>query len=107
MRKKEIDGRLKEMYIAIGKNVFRLRGKMSQDALGKKAKVSRGTVAAIEEGQSVNMRTLIKIADALGVKPADLFITDGDLDRVSYLHILLMNRLAKSLGIEPGKKDGK
>lgn len=79
----------------IGANVERLRGGMSQLSLAKKAHVGRSTIRAIEEGRMINLRNLIKIAEALGMKPADLFITDVNRGEISYKHKLLMDLISK------------
>lgn len=77
MRKEVIDERLLKVLEVISKNIIRLRGKgMIQEALAKKAGVSKETIIAIENQRMINLESLIKIADALGVPVADLFITD-------------------------------
>ena len=77
MRKKVIDERLLKVLEVISSNIVRLRGKgMIQEALAKKAGVSKETIIAIENQRMINLESLIKIADALGVPLADLFITN-------------------------------
>ncbi len=58
--------RLKEM---------RVRSRMTQSELSKKANVSRPTIIKIENGSlaGVKTATLVKIADALETKVADIF----------------------------------
>lgn len=93
-----LDERLKIVYETIAKNVARLRGSMTQEHLAQKAGLSRQTVMAVEKGQAVTLQNLIRLADALGVNPADLFITDEQFDRVNYLSIRLFEKLAEQLG---------
>jgi transcriptional regulator with XRE-family HTH domain len=82
----------------IGKNIDRLRGGMSRGKLAKKVGVSRGTIESAIKGKAINFKNLIKIADALGVSPADLFISDFDRGEVSYKHKLLMDLIFKKEG---------
>lgn len=100
--KEDLMERLQGVYAAIAANIIRLRGKMSQESLGKKAGISRSTIEKLESGKGCNLENLIKIADALGVKPEDLFISAEDRQRVSYMHVKLMDRLAESLDIKKG-----
>lgn len=86
-----------EVYRAIGENIIRRRGSMSQKDLSELSKVSRATIAAAEGGQGCSLESLIQIAEALGCKPQDLFITDADRKEVSYQHILLIDLLKNTL----------
>jgi transcriptional regulator with XRE-family HTH domain len=104
MSRKIVDKRLKDIYRLIGLNIARLRGGMSKKVLAQKAKLSRGTITAAEKGEGINLETLIKIADALKISPADLFITDMQRNEVSYMHILLFRKLSESFGFEPKEK---
>ena len=106
MRKPIVDNRTKKVYEIISLNIVRLRGKMTQEDLAKRAKTSRGTISAAEDGRGLNLQTLIKIAEALDVKPQDLFISNSDRQNVSYMHILLLEKLADSLNIKKNKKEG-
>ena len=60
----------------IGKNIrkYRLQKKMSQDRLSKLADVAFHTITKIESGDTPNptIKTVKKIADALGVSLDDL-----------------------------------
>jgi len=103
MRKINIDQRLKDVYNAIGKNVLRLRGLMEQEELAIKAGVSRQTVGSIELGRPISLGSLIRIADALGVEPADLFLTDTDRQEVSHKTKMIVRKMADLLGVD-GKK---
>jgi len=85
------------IYKTVGRNVRRLRGDMSQKKLSEKAKVSRSTVESIENGFGCSFENLIKIARALGVSPADLFITDEQRKEVTYSHLLLMEKVRETL----------
>ena len=69
---------------------------MTQDDLAKAARLARGTIVAAEAGQGCSLESLIQIADALGCKPADLFITDTERKEVSYQHIQLMELMKKA-----------
>lgn len=103
MKKYDIDGRLKEIYVIIGHNVSRLRGGMKKKELAKKAHLSRQTISMIEKGGPINLQTLIKIADALEVSPADLFITDINRGEITWMHIKLFKAISESLKLEQKK----
>ncbi len=92
-----VDERLKEVYRTIGWNVARLRGAMSQDDLAQKAGVSRTTIYAVEKGDGCSLPILIKLAAALGVEPADLFITEEQERRLSYMTVKLFEKLSDQL----------
>jgi len=62
----------------IAENIHRLRGKMSQEDLAKKAQIARGTITRAEKGLPISLKNLSKIADALGVSLATLFISDAE-----------------------------
>jgi transcriptional regulator with XRE-family HTH domain len=51
---------------------LRLKRRLSQNGLSRKAELDRATVAAAENGKSVSDLTLSKIADALGVEVGDI-----------------------------------
>ncbi len=90
---------LSEVYGTIAKNVVRLRSKrqMSQQDLADKAGIARPTLYRIEAGLGSNLQNLIKLAKALDVSPADLFITDEQLEAVNYQAIKLLEKLSESL----------
>lgn len=103
-RKADNNSRLKEVLRVIGNNIIRLRGhKMSQDDLAAKSGVSRSTIAAAESGEPITLQNLIRIADALGVKPEDLFITEEDRNRVSKMTVMLLDKVAEALNIKKGE----
>jgi len=71
---------LQKLLKVVGNNIklFRLRGELSQEKLAKKAGISRSTVQSAEAGKSIEFEHILKIAEALGIHPADLFLTDED-----------------------------
>ena len=81
----------------VGDNIRRLRGPMSQKDLAKKAGVSRSTVQIAESGRSVGFDNILKIAKALDIDPADLFLTDEDRKEISYKAKLVFERLEEYL----------
>ena len=50
----------------------RLKRAFSQEELAERSKVSRTTIIKLESGRSAWPSTVRKLAQALGVKPADL-----------------------------------
>ena len=76
---------------------------MSQNELAKKAGISRATLAKAERGVSIELDNLLKIANALGVEPADLFISEKDRAEISYKHKLLVDRFTEFLELEKKK----
>ena len=65
----------KQLQILIGKKVREYRQKMdvSQEELGKLAKVHRTYVGMVERGEkNITIHNLHRFADALGVKVRDL-----------------------------------
>ncbi len=99
MRKKNASPRLLDVYAVIGNNIRRLRGTMTLQELARLSGVAKGTLVAIEHGNGSNLETLIKIADALNISAADLFITDDQRKEVTYQHVLLMGKLKESLTV--------
>lgn len=51
---------------------LRLKHRLSQNWLSRKAELDRATISAAENGKSVSDLTLSKIADALGVEVGDI-----------------------------------
>ena len=84
VRKSEYNERLSYVFVLIGENIKRMRGGMSKVDLAKKAKVNRNTIWAIENGGNITLENLIKIADALGVPPAELLIEDGSRGKETF-----------------------
>ena len=90
---------IKKVYSTIGVNIIRLRSAMTQNELAKKAGVSRSTISAIERGSSISLENLIKIANALNIKVADLFITDEERREITYKHLLFWEQVSETFGI--------
>ena len=67
----------------IGTNIKSIRGLTKQQDLAKKAGVSRSTLSNIENAKSIELDNLLKIASALGIEPANLFLTDED-QKITY-----------------------
>ena len=86
----------------IGSNIRRLRGSMKQQELADKAGVSRSTLSSIENGKSIELDNLLKIAKALGIEPANLFLSEDERQEVSYKLKLLLEGALKA--IYPDKK---
>lgn len=64
---------LAAFYEDFGERVRRMRGAMSQAALGERVGLSRGSVSNIEAGrQHIPLHMLPRFARALGVGPAEL-----------------------------------
>jgi len=84
----------------IAENIIRLRGRVSQDSLAKKARISRSTIRAIEEARAISLENLIKIAKALNVSPADLFISGDEFQRITYKSKLLLDLIEKGINLE-------
>ena len=97
--------RLKFLLEAVGKNINRLRGRTSEEDFARIAKIARSTLRRIEGGNSISLETLLKIAEALNVDPADLFITDEQRKEITRLHIILFEKLRETLNIT-SKKEG-
>jgi transcriptional regulator with XRE-family HTH domain len=68
-----------ELCGVLGKNIKRFRGlyKMSQEGLAKQIDVSTNFLSDIETGKSwVSPKTLVKLAEVLRTRPADLLLPD-------------------------------
>jgi transcriptional regulator with XRE-family HTH domain len=101
VRTKVFDKRLSEVVTIIGKNIERMRGGMSQEDLARKAGIGRTTIHNIEAGKRIiRLENLVKIADVLGVKPEDLFISDFDRGEISYRGKLVLEQIGKLLGMK-------
>jgi transcriptional regulator with XRE-family HTH domain len=90
-------GKVSEFYGIIAENVIRLRGRMSQEELAKKAKVSRGTIINVEAGKGCRLDALFRIADALGAKPGDLCLPKERRDEVTLIAALFVDRIMELL----------
>jgi transcriptional regulator with XRE-family HTH domain len=56
---------------------LRLRRGMSQEALAERTGLTNVTISHIETGRTPRPSTVVKIAEALGVSPEDLWESDG------------------------------
>jgi len=94
--------RLEEVFNIVGANIIRLRtgAGMSQKELGTRAGVGRSTILAIESGKRCNLTNLVKIADALEVNPADLFLTNKDREEITYKTKLLIEKITEVLNLK-------
>lgn len=62
--------------------IFRNRLQLSQDELAEKADLHRTYVGAVERGErNICLANIFKLADALEVKPKDLFEEDSDFEK--------------------------
>lgn len=96
MTKKDYDMITNETLRVVSFNVKRARGPMKQEELALRAGIARQTISNIENGKSVNLDSLIKIAVALGVDPADLFLSEKDKREVTYKFRLIVQKLFNS-----------
>jgi transcriptional regulator with XRE-family HTH domain len=67
--------------VVLGENIRRLRKDrgLTQEHLAHEAGVAMRYVAGIERAEeNVSLRYLVKLADALGVEPADLLTRDSE-----------------------------
>jgi len=94
--------RMRELFGIVGANIIRLRtgAGMSQKQLAFKAGVGRSTILAIESGTRCNLAILIKLADALGVSPADLFLSPGDHKEITYKTKVLLEKITDVLNLK-------
>lgn len=86
----------------VAENVRRLRAEagFSQQALAERSSVSRRMLVAIESGDAnVSLATLDRIAEALGVKFADLVRAPGDGDRARIQALVWSGRHPDSRGV--------
>ena len=89
--------RLNTVFRDISRNLVRLRLPMSQVTLAQKAGVSRSTLHKVETGEGCSLEVLVWLADALGVDPADLFITQEQARALNYMTLKLLERLSEQL----------
>jgi hypothetical protein len=59
--------------------------------------VSRSTLLKVETGEGCSLENLVRLADALGVGPADLFITEEQARALNYMTLKLLERLSEQL----------
>jgi len=89
--------RLNTVFKDISRNIVRLRASMSQASLARKAGMSRSTLLKVETGEGCSLEDLVRLADALGVDPADLFITTEQARALNYMTLKLLERLSAQL----------
>jgi len=94
--------KLQQFFNIVGANIIRLRtgAGMSQKELATKAGVGRSTILAIESGRRCNLTMLIKIAGALDVSPADLFLSPSDHKEITYKTKLLIEKITEVLNLK-------
>jgi len=94
--------RAEEVFRTIGGNIIRFRtgGGMSQEDLAKKSGVGRSTIQSMERGEPCTVTHLIKIAEALGVNPADLFLSPKDHKEITYKTKLLIEKITEVLNLK-------
>ncbi|HEU4716843.1 MAG TPA: helix-turn-helix transcriptional regulator [Bacteroidia bacterium] len=70
----------KKFLAAVGEKIrhYRLKRGLTLEALGEDIGLDKANVHKIESGQNITLRTLLKVAAFLEVKPVDL-ISDGPL----------------------------
>ena len=92
-------GSLAEFYGIIAENLIslRVRGKMSQEELAKKAGVSRNVIINIEHSKGCRLDALFKIAEVLGVKAGDLCVSPTQRDQVSVMAAMLVEKIMEYL----------
>jgi transcriptional regulator with XRE-family HTH domain len=72
----------RQFYAEVGHLIAKARaGRLTQQALGTKALLTRTSIINIEKGsQQILLHTLVDIARALGVAPTDLLQVSNDLE---------------------------
>lgn len=77
----EARGVRRDRRVAFGRRVreLRLQAGLSQEALADRASLHRTYVGSVERGQrNVSLDNIHALADALSVRPHDLFLDVGD-----------------------------
>jgi transcriptional regulator with XRE-family HTH domain len=67
--------------------------------------VSRSTIQVIEKSENISLVYLLKIAEALGIEPGDLFLTEKDREDITYKTKILFDRLSKMFDFEEKKRE--
>ena len=90
------------LYELVGQRIGRIRNeaKLSQTALAKRCRLTRGSIANIELGnQRATLHTLWMIAEALDVEPSSLLPVRGELrERLSGSQVTTSKRVEKVAG---------
>lgn len=76
---------LKEYLNELGRRVRELRSQQgwTQEQLAESSKLTRGFIVAVEGGkQNVSMDVVVRLANALGISPEDLFVDKSVFSRV-------------------------
>lgn len=94
--------KIDDYFRIIGGNIIRFRtgAGLSQETLSKKSGIGRSTIQSMERGEPCTVIHLIKIADALGVSPADLFLSSGDHKEITYKTKLLIEKITEVLNLK-------
>jgi transcriptional regulator with XRE-family HTH domain len=74
----ELDPKTRRAAVEIGRRIHdaRLAADLSQEALAKKARMTRGNLARIEQGRTnVTLDSLLRIAGGLGLDLAFAFVS--------------------------------
>lgn len=74
------EARFKEALAALGKRIKKIRvGKgLKQKNIEEESDISRSDISKIENGlKNIELITIVKIADALGVEVYELFVPDA------------------------------
>lgn len=71
----------REFYMSVGRKIAKARdGKMTQEVLARKVKLTRTSIINIEKGrQQVQLYTLVEIARELDVPPAELIPAEDSI----------------------------
>lgn len=71
----------RDFYVAVGRQIAKARdGKMTQEVLARKVKLTRTSIINIEKGrQQIQLCTLVEIARELAVPPADLIPAEDSI----------------------------
>ena len=103
------DMRYVEYLGTISENIklFRAGLGITQKELASKAGVGLSTAASAEKGEEISLKNLIKLAEALEIELADLFISEKDRERVNYKLKLFVDKLAETFDLEGEKAEKK
>lgn len=93
---------LRKYFQTIGGNIIRLRTglNMSQEQFSIKAGIGKSTLQRMEKGDKCTLNNLLKIAHALDINPADLFLTRKDREEITYKTKLLIEKITEVLNLK-------